>query len=176
MQPRYIWLASVREARFVSLGVDEMKLRGRQIEVFQAVMEANTLTDAANRLCISQPSVSRILARFEQLAGFRAFEHKGRRLMPTAAAKVFYEEVLRMQRGIDHLNRVAEEISNFRRGHVSIAVLPSLSNSWIAGVISQFTQRYPDIHLSIVTRPSKDIIDSVDSKRVDLGISLFESE
>lgn len=153
-----------------------MKLRGRQIEVFQAVMEANTLTDAANRLCISQPSVSRILARFEQLAGFRAFEHKGRRLMPTAAAKVFYEEVLRMQRGIDHLNRVAEEISNFRRGHVSIAVLPSLANSWIAGVISEFTQRYPDIHLSVVTRSSKDIIDSVDSKRVDLGVSLFESE
>lgn len=153
-----------------------MKLRGRQIEVFQAVMEANTLTDAANRLCISQPSVSRILSRFEQLAGFTAFEHKGRRLMPTAAAKVFYEEVLRMQRGIDHLNKVAEEISNFRRGHVSIAVLPSLSNSWIAGVIGEFTLRYPDIHLSVVTRSSKDIIESVDAKRIDLGISLFEAE
>src|SRR5262245_3710426 len=112
MQPRYIWLASPRH-QSISFPGAEMKLRGRQIEVFQAVMEANTLTDAANRLCISQPSVSRILARFEQLAGFRAFEHKGRRLIPTAAAKVFYDEVLRMQRGIDHLNRVAEEISNF---------------------------------------------------------------
>lgn len=152
-----------------------MKLRGRQIEVFQTVMEANTLTDAANRLCISQPSVSRILARFEQLAGFKAFEHKGRRLMPTAAARIFYEEVLRMQRGIDHLNRVAEEISNFRRGHVSLAVFPSLSNSWIAEVISEFTQSYTDIHLSVVTRASKDIIEAVDAKRVDLGISLFES-
>lgn len=152
-----------------------MKLRGRQIEVFQAVMEANTLTDAANRLCISQPSVSRILARFEQLAGFKAFEHKGRRLMPTAAARIFYEEVLRMQRGIDHLNRVAEEISNFRRGHVSLAVFPSLSNSWIAEVISEFTESYADIHLSVVTRASKDIIEAVDAKRVDLGISLFES-
>ncbi|WP_198683555.1 LysR substrate-binding domain-containing protein [Peristeroidobacter agariperforans] len=152
-----------------------MKLRGRQIEVFQAVMEANTLSDAANRLCISQPSVSRILARFEQLAGFKAFEHKGRRLMPTAAARMFYEEVLRMQRGIDHLNRVAEEISNFRRGHVSLAVFPSLSNSWIAAVISEFTQRYTDIHLSVVTRASKDVIEAVDAKRVDLGISLFAS-
>lgn len=153
-----------------------MKLRSRQIEVFQAVMESNTLTDAAARLCISQPSVSRILARFEHLTGFKAFEHKGRRLVPTQAARVFYEETLRIQRGIDHLNRVAEEISNFRRGHVSIAVLPSLSNSWIAGQIAGFSRRYPEIHLSVVARPSKEIIESVDTKRIDLGISLFEAD
>ncbi len=60
--------------------------------------EANTLTDAANRLCIlTTVRGSSILARFEHLAGFKAFEHKGRRLMPTAAARIFYEEVLRMQ-------------------------------------------------------------------------------
>ena len=45
-------MASVLKARLEKLacdfpGVAEMKLRGRQIEVFQAVMEANTLTDAA---------------------------------------------------------------------------------------------------------------------------------
>jgi DNA-binding transcriptional LysR family regulator len=152
-----------------------MKLRARQIEVFQAVMEANTLTDAANRLFISQPSVSRILARFEQVAGFKAFELRGRRLVPTAAARIFYEEILRLQRGIDHLNKVAEEISNFRRGHVSIGVLPSLSSSWIAGVIDDFTRSYPDIHVSVITRSSRDIVESVESRRIDLGISLFES-
>jgi len=54
-------------------------------------------------------------------------------------------------------------------------VFPSLSNSWVAEVISEFTQRYADIHLSVVTRASKDIIEAVDAKRVDLGISLFES-
>lgn len=152
-----------------------MKLRSRQIEVFQAVMESNTLTDAAHRLCISQPSVSRILSRFEQLTGFKAFEHKGRRLVPTEAARIFYEETLRIQRGIDHLNRVAEEISNFRRGHVSIGVLPSLSNSWIAGIVSGFARRYPQIHLSILARSSREIIESVDTRRIDLGISLFEA-
>ena len=152
-----------------------MKLRSRQIEVFQAVMESNTLTDAAHRLCISQPSVSRILSRFEQLTGFKAFEHKGRRLVPTEAAKIFYEETLRIQRGIDHLNRVAEEISNFRRGHISIGVLPSLSNSWIADMITGFAHRYPEIHLSILARSSREIIESVDTRRIDLGISLFEA-
>lgn len=152
-----------------------MKLRARQIEVFQVVMEANTLTDAANRLFISQPSVSRILARFEQVAGFKAFELKGRRLIPTAAARIFYEETLRLQRGIDHLNKVAEEISNFRRGHVSIGVLPSLSSSWIASVIDEFTRSYPDIHLSVITRASRDIVESVEARRIDLGVSLFES-
>ena len=60
MQRRYIWVLP---------GGAEMKLRGRQIEVFQAVMEANTLTDAANRTvalygnCTTGGAVSVVSAR-----------------------------------------------------------------------------------------------------------------
>lgn len=153
-----------------------MKLRDRQIEVFQAIIECGTLTAAAERLCITQPSVSRILSRFEQVSGFKSFELKGRRLVPTEAAMIFYREVIKIQKGMNHLNNVAEEIRNFRRGYISIGILPSLSNSWIVDLSKKFSQQHPDIQLSLLQKSSKDITEAIEMQRIDIGISLLKSE
>lgn len=153
-----------------------MKLRDRQIEVFQAIMECGTLTAAAERLCISQPSVSRILSRFEQVSGFKSFELQGRRLVPTESAKIFYQEVLKIQKGMRHLNHVAEEIKNFKKGYISIGILPALSNSWIIDIIDEFITSYPDIQLSLLRKFSKDIAESIEMQRIDIGISLIKSD
>ena len=45
----------------------------RQIEAFKAVMEAGRVTDAAQKLNLSQPAVSKLLASFESAIGMRLF-------------------------------------------------------------------------------------------------------
>ena len=153
-----------------------MKLQDRQIEVFQVVMECKTLTAAAVRLYVSQPSVSRTLARFEQVAGFKAFELKRGRLYPTEAAKLFYREVVKVRKGRDYLNDVAKEISNCRRGYISVGVYPSLSRSWIVNALSDFSNLFPGIQLSIIQKSSKEILEAVAMQRIDLGISIFSAD
>jgi DNA-binding transcriptional LysR family regulator len=153
-----------------------MRLKDRQIEVFQAVMECGTLTAAAERLCISQPSVSRTLSRFEQVAGFQAFELKSGRLKPTEGAKIFYAEVVKVRKGNEYLTNVAKEIGTFRKGYISIAVFPAISHSWIVQVVKEFSNSYPEIQLSILEKTSKDIVESINTQRIDLGISMFKSD
>ena len=46
----------------------------RHIEIFHAVMTAGNLTEAAQMLHTSQPTVSRELARFEKVLGLKLFE------------------------------------------------------------------------------------------------------
>ena len=139
-------------------------------------MECKTLTAAAVRLCISQPSVSRTLARFEQVAGFKAFELKRGRLYPTEAAKLFYREVVKVRKGTDYLSSVAKEIGTYRKGYISIGVYPALARSWIVHALEDFSDSYPGIQLSIIQKTSKEIIESVSMQRIDLGISLFKSD
>ena len=69
-------------------------LTHRQIEVFRAVMGTAHVTRAAERLGSSQPTVSRELARLEQVLGLTLFERVGGRLRPTARALALQEEVL----------------------------------------------------------------------------------
>lgn len=46
----------------------------RHIEIFHAVMTTGNLTEAAQMLHTSQPTVSRELARFEKVLGLKLFE------------------------------------------------------------------------------------------------------
>ncbi len=48
----------------------------RHIEIFHAVMTTGNLTEAARMLNTSQPTVSRELARFEQVLELTLFERR----------------------------------------------------------------------------------------------------
>jgi DNA-binding transcriptional LysR family regulator len=51
-----------------------MGITHRHIEVFRAVMQSGSVTGAAGLLHTSQPTVSRELARLEQVLGFSLFD------------------------------------------------------------------------------------------------------
>jgi DNA-binding transcriptional LysR family regulator len=59
------------------------------LNAFRAVMEAGTLTDAAMRLEVTQPAVSRLIANLEYETGLTLFRRQRQRLVPTAEAEVF---------------------------------------------------------------------------------------
>ncbi|NOZ37736.1 MAG: LysR family transcriptional regulator [Gammaproteobacteria bacterium] len=153
-----------------------MRISPRQIEAFLALMECGTVTAAAERLYVSQPAVSRMLSRFQYEAGFKAFKRRGNKLEPTAAAQVFYFEVKRVYKGLDHLNIIAKELQENRRGYLNICVMPALSNSWITSQIKDFLTGRDNVFVSITPKPSHDIIDSVSKQILDLGITGLRSD
>jgi DNA-binding transcriptional LysR family regulator len=61
-------------------------VRHRQVEAFRSVMIAGSITEAANALHISQPSVRRLIGDLEASVGFKLFERKHGRIYPTAEA------------------------------------------------------------------------------------------
>lgn len=71
----------------------------RHIEIFHAVMTAGSLTEAAQLLHTSQPTVSRELARFEKVIGLKLFERIRGRLHPTVQGLRLFEEVQRSGTG-----------------------------------------------------------------------------
>ena len=78
----------------------DMDLTHRLVEVFRAVMRTGHVTRAAELLHTSQPTVSRELARLEQVLGLVLFERVKGRLRPTAQAQVLLEEVDRSYEGL----------------------------------------------------------------------------
>ena len=82
----------------------------RQLEAFAAVMERGTATAAAERLGVSQPAVSKILAGLELEIGYPLFTRIKRRLAPTSEAQLLAAEVTRLYRGLEQVSEVAREI------------------------------------------------------------------
>ena len=79
-------------------------ITSRQIEAFRAVMELGTITMAAERLRISQPAVSKIIAGLEWEIGYPLFERIKGRLAPTGEARLLAVEADRMYYGLDGNN------------------------------------------------------------------------
>lgn len=151
------------------------KLSAKQIEAFLAVMETGSVTAAARRLHLSQPSVSRMLDRFEREVGFQTFDRRGGRLVPTAESRTFYMEVEHFYRGLAHLDRVAGEIRQNRRGFIRIGVFPAYSNGWIADRMTDFIRSREHVLVSINLMGSAEIIEATSRNEIDIGISAWQS-
>ena len=75
----------------------------RQLEAFRATIRAGSVTEAANMMHISQPSVSRLIAELERATGFALFARVGRGLTPTVEGQQFYKGVEGMFVGVARL-------------------------------------------------------------------------
>ncbi|MGI4793026.1 MAG: LysR substrate-binding domain-containing protein [Janthinobacterium lividum] len=146
----------------------------RQCEIFRAVMEMGTVTAAAERLHVSQPAVSKILAQFERELGFAAFKRDRRRLVPTPEADALYREVCRAFLGLDYLTRVATDLRDLRQGQLVVAATHVIASHYLPEILAPFLRRYPGLSASLQSLDSPGTAQAVASGRADLGISQFE--
>ncbi|POP46294.1 LysR family transcriptional regulator [Superficieibacter electus] len=143
----------------------------RHIEIFHAVMTTGNLTEAAQMLHTSQPTVSRELARFEKVLGLTLFERTRGRLHPTVQGLRLFEEVQRSWYGLDRIVSAAEGLREFRQGELSIVCLPVFSQSFLPRLLQPFLARYPDLSLNIVPQESPLLEEWLSAQRHDLGLT-----
>ncbi|AKA38152.1 LysR family transcriptional regulator [Yersinia ruckeri] len=143
----------------------------RQIEIFHAVMTTGNLTEAAVLLQTSQPTVSRELARFEQLIQLNLFDRLRGRLYPTAQGLRLFEEVQRSYYGLDRIVQAAESIRQFQQAQLSIACLPVFSQSLLPAVCKTFIDSYPEVSLNVIPQESPLLEEWLSAQHHDLGIT-----
>ncbi|MBV4508363.1 LysR family transcriptional regulator [Pseudomonas sp. BW13M1] len=148
-----------------------MKLSIRHIEVFRAIMAAGSVTGAARLLFTSQPTVSRELARMEQVTGLNLFEREGGRLVPTAQALLLIEEVERAFVGLERIDRFAQAIRNFEQGRLAITCLPLFSQTLLPKACKAFHQQHPGVSVSITAQESPLLEESLVAQQHDLGLT-----
>ncbi|WP_416310339.1 LysR family transcriptional regulator [Pseudomonas sp. W03] len=146
----------------------------RHIEVFRAVMTTGSVTRAAAFLHTSQPTVSRELARLEQLIGFELFLRERGRLAPTARALMLFEEVERSFTGLDRIVAFAGSLGQFAEGKFSIGCLPALSQALLPEACKRFTLGNPAISLEVAALESPHLEEQLSAQRHDIG--LIENE
>jgi DNA-binding transcriptional LysR family regulator len=147
-----------------------MKLTHRQIEVFRAVMNAGHVTRAAEALHTSQPTVSRELARLEQVLGIVLFERVKGRLRPTVRAMALLEEVELSYVGLDRIAATAVSLRDFSQGRLHVACLPALAHALLPDAIRRFVNKQPEAGVSITPLESPGLELALTEQRFDLGL------
>ena len=152
------------------------KLNSKQMEVFVAVMTHGSITAAAQHLNVSQPAVSRMIERFEQTAGFHAFERRRGKLFPTPESEIFFAEVRQVYRGIEYLQEVAREIGSTGRGSLRVGVFPAFAEGWISQRLARYLVGRERLFASVTPMSTDSIVDAVSRQTIDLGIAMRASD
>ncbi len=146
----------------------------RQIEVFHAMMTNGTASRAAEVLRISQPAVSKAIQELERQIGFALFHREKRRMIPTAEARLFFQEVQNSFSGLVHLRSMAARIRDFGSGEIRLVSLSALSTNLVPRALRAFQLRHPDVMITFQARMSTVVKDLVASGQFDLGLAADE--
>jgi DNA-binding transcriptional LysR family regulator len=147
------------------------RISHRHIEVFRAVMLAGGVTAAAQLLFTSQPTVSRELARLEQLLGYALFERVQGRLRPTARALALWAEVQRSWQGLERVVDKALELGQAHSAHLRVLCLPALSHALLPGALARLQALHGEVPVSITTQESPLLQEWMAAQRFDLGLA-----
>lgn len=147
------------------------RLTHRQVEVFRAVMTAGQFTRAAEALHTSQPTVSREMARLEQVLGLSLFERGRGGLRPTARAQALLEEVERAYIGLDHIAAAAVALRHFEHGRLSVACLPALAATLLPEAVRRFLAQHGQAGVALQPLDSPRLEHALSEQRVDLGLT-----
>ncbi|MDP3869375.1 LysR family transcriptional regulator [Phenylobacterium sp.] len=118
-----------------------------QLRIFVCVAERLNMTRAAEVLHITQSGVSASIGALESAYGTALFDRVGRRIELSVAGQAFLVEAEKVLNQVRTAQRTLSDLSNLRRGTVSICASQTIGNYWLPQVIADFRDRFP--HLSI---------------------------
>lgn len=148
-----------------------MDIQHRHIEVFRAVMTAGSVTGAAALLHTSQPTLSRDLARLEQLLGYALFERERGRLQATARARALFDEVERSFQGLARVIERAQALGRDEGAELSVLCLPALSHALLPGALAALLAAHAGARVDI-TPAEPPLLDAwMSEQRFDLGLA-----
>jgi DNA-binding transcriptional LysR family regulator len=149
-------------------------MRLRHIEVFQAVLQAGTLTGAATLLNISQPAATKVLQHAERQLGFPLFTRVRGRLQLTSEAMMLRDKIETISDGVRELQRLASNIKASDCATLRVVSTPTLAYSLVPKAVSHLRTLYPDSAIELFTQHTREMLNSIILRETDIGFTMQE--
>ena len=145
--------------------------RLKQLRAFCYAAQAQSISKAAERLFLSQPSVSLQVRALEQEMDITLFERKGPRISLTPEGQVLYELASPLVDGIDHLSEAfAERRGDMDSGELNIAAGESTILYILPELMAGFADHYPGIRLRLHNVTGRDGLAQLRADEVDFAV------
>lgn len=143
----------------------------QQLEYFQTTAQFEHITRAAEALSISQPALSRSIARLEQELGVALFERTGRAIVLNRYGKLFLLRVNRIMKEHQEAIREIVELTSPQHGEVSLGFLHTLGPQLVPELIREFRAEYPHIQFQLHQSNTQTLLDRMMSGDIDLCLT-----
>ena len=134
------------------------------------MVETRHFTQAAERVGVSQPTLSKQIHTLETTLGAPLFERVRGDVTLTVAGETLLPLATRMVADADAARDAVGDIVGLRRGEVRLGATPSLCSSLVPAVLRGFRADHPDIRLHVNESSSQDLAADLLAHSLDLAL------
>ena len=142
----------------------------RTLRYFVEVVRQQSFTRAAEKLFVTQPTISKMLRNVEDELECTLLIREGRRLRLTDSGQALYQRGLKILEEFRQLEAELEDINDVKRGLLRLGV-PPMVGTQMAPLIGEFRQNYPGIELIISEFGGLTVQQAVLSGELDLALT-----
>ncbi|QHJ01420.1 LysR family transcriptional regulator [Xylophilus rhododendri] len=147
-----------------------------ELETFLVVLEERSFSRAAERLCISQPSVSNRVKRLENVLRVKLITRTTRSVEATTDGtllRVAAEEALA---GLYAVLQQFRDRSEAARNRVVIAATPMIAATFMPHIIHSYSATFPDVQVVLRDMPFETLLKTIGDGSADIGVTALDGD
>jgi DNA-binding transcriptional LysR family regulator len=142
----------------------------RQLEVFLGVAHAKSFSRAAERIHLSQPTLSEHMRELEEELGVRLFVRHPRSVSLTEAGRVFGDYATRVVATLAAGRRALAELDGLQRGSLVVGASTTPGTYVLPALIARFREIYPGITVALRIANSRIVEERVRDGEADVAV------
>ena len=145
-----------------------------KLDYVYAVYKEKSFTKAAEKMFISQPSLSTAIKNVEKMVGAPLFERSTANITLTEIGKEYIlaaEKIMNVKE--DFKNKV-NDIYDIQTGKIIVGGTNYLSSYVLPKIINKFSLKFPKIEVELVEAHSQKLFDKIKTEEIDLVIDSFD--
>ena len=143
----------------------------KELRYIIEIQECGSVSQAAERLYISQPALSKYVKSLEDSLDIKLFERVGRRLIPTDAGLKYLEAARSMMDTFTTMSNELKNSDNLIHGLLRVGTSNSRSPLLLSKSIPLFHFKYPNVEIQLYEESSYKLENKLAEGLIDLLIS-----
>lgn len=150
----------------MSMAIIELK----RLNAFVTVVEAGSITRAAELLFIQQPPLTRLLQGLEQDFGVPLLQRLPRGVIPTEAGEVLLQEARAVLARAEQLNAAMRRAAQGEQGRIRIGFTSSAAlHTFVPALLRRYREIYPSVSTQLEESGSGELLEAVVAGQLDVA-------
>lgn len=142
----------------------------QQLEYFLAIFQAGSITAAADRLHLAQPSLSEQIRRLEAELGIALFRRVGRGVVPTEAGEALRPHAESVLTGVATAREAVVAQRELQGGVATFGTFGTARYYPGVQIIADFRRRHPKVRVRLVGQNSSEVVDALRAGDLEAGL------
>ncbi|MFN1834545.1 LysR substrate-binding domain-containing protein [Balneola sp. MJW-20] len=141
-----------------------------QLSYIVAVDKYRHFATAAQKIYITQPTLSMQIQKLEDELGVLIFDRSKTPVIPTSVGELIIEQAKSILSGAKHIEDIVAVEGESLKGSFRVGIIPTIAPYLVPLFLQNFVEKYPDVELTFEEALTSEVLEGLNEDHFDVGI------